>query len=116
MLSIFPALEIKKLVFVGKILWLFDIILHIMVNLFVFSLDNPVMINILYKVIKTLQEKMLNAIFLYWFHNGTSEKNNSLNGHSNEPFIPMNLWKQYYKWEKAPYYDYKEQLFLKIMT
>ena len=84
-LSIFPALEIKKLVFVGKILWLFDIILHIMVNLFVFSLDNPVMINILYKVIKTLQEKMLNAIFLYWFHNGTSEENNSLNGHSNEP-------------------------------
>ena len=58
-----------------------------MVNSFVFSLDIPVMINILYEMIKILHEKMLNAIYLYWFHNDTLAENNSLNGHSNEPWI-----------------------------
>ena len=58
-----------------------------MVNSFVFSLDIPVIVNILYKMIKILHEKMLNAIYLCWFHNDTSEENNSLNGHSNEPWI-----------------------------
>ena len=54
---------------------------------FVFLLDIPVMINILYEMIKILHEKMLNAIYLYWFHNDTLAENNSLNGHSNEPWI-----------------------------
>ena len=36
-------------------------------------------------MIKILQEKMLYAIYLYGFHNDTSERNDSLNGHSNEP-------------------------------
>ena len=27
------------------------------------------MVNILYEMIKILHEKMLNAIYLYWFHN-----------------------------------------------
>ena len=58
-----------------------------MVNSFVFSLDIPVMINILYEMIKILHEKMLNAIYLYWFHNDTLAENNSLNGHSNQPWI-----------------------------
>ena len=31
--------------------------------------------------------KMLKSINSYWFHNDTSEKNNSLNGHSNN-FVP----------------------------
>ena len=56
-----------------------------MVNSF-FSLDIPVMINILYKMIKILHKKILNAIYLYWFHD-TSEENNSLNDYSNEPWI-----------------------------
>ena len=30
---------------------------------------------------------MLNSIYLYWFHNDTLAENNSLNGHSNEPWI-----------------------------
>ena len=30
---------------------------------------------------------MLQAINLYWFHNDESERNNSLNGHSNEPRV-----------------------------
>ena len=30
---------------------------------------------------------MLKEINLYWFHNYVSERNNSLNGHSNEPPI-----------------------------
>ena len=42
------------------------------------------MINILYEMIKILHEKMLNTIYLYWFHNDASEKNNSLHGYSNE--------------------------------
>ena len=50
-----------------------------------FTVD--VMINILYAIIKILHEKMLNEIYLYWFHNDVSEENNSLNGHSNEPWI-----------------------------
>ena len=56
-----------------------------MVNLFLVSLEISVMVNILYEMIKILHEKMLNAIYLYRFHNDTSEKNNSLNGYSNEP-------------------------------
>ena len=56
-----------------------------MVNSFVFSLDIPVRINNLYEMIKIVDEKMLNAIYLYSLHNNTSEENNSLNGHSNEP-------------------------------
>ena len=43
------------------------------------------MVFILYKMIKILHEKIMNPMYLYWFHNNTSEKNNSLNGHSNEP-------------------------------
>ena len=44
------------------------------------------MINILDEMIKILHEKMFNAVYLYLFHNDTSEKkNNSLNGYSNEP-------------------------------
>ena len=58
-----------------------------MVNLFVVSLDIPVMVNILYEMIKILLEKMLNAIYLYWFHNDTTEENTSLNVHFNEPWI-----------------------------
>ena len=58
-----------------------------MVNSFVFLFDIPVMINILYKMIKILHEKMLNAIYLYWFHNGTLAEDDSLNGHSNKPWI-----------------------------
>ena len=34
-----------------------------------------------------LHKKMLNAIYLYLFHNDTSKENNSLNGHSNKPWI-----------------------------
>ena len=36
-----------------------------------FLLDIPVMINILYEMIRILLEKMLNAVYLYWFHNDT---------------------------------------------
>ena len=32
------------------------------------------MINMLYEMIKILHEKILNAIYLYWFHNNTTEK------------------------------------------
>ena len=55
-----------------------------MVNSFVFLLDVPVMFYILYEMIQILHENMLNAIL---FHNDTSEKNNSLNGHFKEPWI-----------------------------
>ena len=34
-----------------------------------------------------MHEKMLMAINLYWFHNDASERNKSLNGHSDEPRI-----------------------------
>ena len=63
-----------------------DIITY-MVNSFLASLEIPAMINILYKMIKTLHEKMLNTIYLYWVHNDTSEKNSSLNSYSNNPWI-----------------------------
>ena len=56
-----------------------------MVNSFVFSLDIPVMINILYEMVEILHEKMLNAIYLFKFHNDTLAENSSLNGHSKEP-------------------------------
>ena len=36
-----------------------------MVNSFDFSLDIPVMIKILYEMIRILPEKMFNAIYLY---------------------------------------------------
>ena len=58
-----------------------------MVNSFVFLLDIHVMINISYEMVKILREKMLNTIYLYWFHNDTVAKNNSLNGHCNETWI-----------------------------
>ena len=48
------------------------------------------MIKILYKMIKILHEKMVNAIYLYWFHKDTPEKNESLNGVSNESWINTN--------------------------
>ena len=38
-------------------------------------------------MIKILQEKILSAVYSYWFRNDTSEKNNLLNGHSNEPWM-----------------------------
>ena len=56
-----------------------------MVYLFLVSLEIPVMINFLYEMIKVLHEKMFNAIYLYWFHNDISKKNNWLNGYSNQP-------------------------------
>ena len=56
-----------------------------MVDSLLLSLNIPVMINILYEMIKIMHEKMLNAIYLYWFHNDTLAENSSLNGHSNEP-------------------------------
>ena len=55
-----------------------------MVISFLVSLEIPVMIDILYEMIKILHEKMSNGIYLYWFHKDTLEKNNSLNIHSNE--------------------------------
>ena len=36
---------------------------------------------------KLLPEKMLKPIYFYSFYNDVSEKYNSLNGHSNEPWI-----------------------------
>ena len=45
------------------------------------------MIYILYEMIKILHQKMLNAIYLYWFHNGTLAENNSLNDRSNQTWI-----------------------------
>ena len=45
------------------------------------------MIIILYEMIKILHEKMLNAIYLYWFHNDTLAENKSLNGYSKKPWI-----------------------------
>ena len=62
-----------------------------MVNSCVFSVDIPVTINILYKVIKILHEKMLNVIYFYWFHSDTLVENNALNGHSNQPWT--NEWR-----------------------
>ena len=45
------------------------------------------MINVLKEIVQILLEKMLKTINLYWFHNDSSEKKNSLNGHSNESQI-----------------------------
>ena len=59
LISIFPIPEIKKLALVSKILWCFWHNIPYMVNSFVFSLDIPVMINILYEMIKILHEKIL---------------------------------------------------------
>ena len=56
-----------------------------MVGSFVFSLDIPVIINILYEMITILHEKMLNTIYLYWFHNDVLVENKSLDSHSNKP-------------------------------
>ena len=39
-----------------------------MVNSFALSLDIPVIINILYEMIKILLEKMVNAVHLCWLH------------------------------------------------
>ena len=58
-----------------------------MVNSFLVSLDITVMINILSEITKVLHEKILKTINLYLIHKDKSEKNNSLNGHSNEPRI-----------------------------
>ena len=66
---------------------MFQHIIAYMVNSLVFSLDISAMINISYKMIRFMHEKMLNAIYLYWFHNKTLAENNSLNVHSNEPWI-----------------------------
>ena len=43
------------------------------------------MINILYVMIKILHEQLLNALYLYWFHNDILAENNSRNDHSNKP-------------------------------
>ena len=58
-----------------------------MVNSFAFSLDIPVMINTLYKMIKIMLEKILNAMYLYWLHNNTLAENNSIYGYSNKLWI-----------------------------
>ena len=73
-LSIFPALEIKKLALVGKLLWRFWHNFAQVVDSFVFLLDITVMINILQEIIKTLHKKMLKAINFYRFHNDAWEK------------------------------------------
>ena len=57
------------------------------------------MINISYEMIKILHEKMLNAIYLYWFYNDTLEENNSLNGHSNEPWLAVNYFHKKGPWQ-----------------
>ena len=56
-----------------------------MANSFGFSLDITVTIDVLQD--KILQVKILKAIFFIWFHNDSSEKNNSLSDRSNEPQI-----------------------------
>ena len=43
-------------------------------NSFLVSLEISVIINILYEMIKAMHAKMLNVIYLYWFHSDTSEK------------------------------------------
>ena len=50
------------------------------------------MINILQKIVKILHKKMLKGINFHCFHNGASEKNNSLNGHSNEQKQPPEVF------------------------
>ena len=58
-----------------------------MVTSFVVWLDIPATLNILYEMIKIMYEKMLNLIYLYWFHIDASDESNSQNVHSNEPWI-----------------------------
>ena len=58
-----------------------------MVNSFAVSLNVPVINNIPYEMIKSLPEKILNAIYWNWLYNGTLEKNNSRNCHSNQGWI-----------------------------
>ena len=62
-LSFFSAIEIKKLVLVGKILRLFDVNIACKVNSFVASSDITVLINIFKEILKILH--MLKAINLY---------------------------------------------------
>ena len=45
-------------------------------NSFLVSLKIPVMIDILYEMIKILQEKMSNGIYLCWFNSDILQKNN----------------------------------------
>ena len=80
--SVFPALEIKELLFM-----MLRYNIPYMVNSFFFSLYMPVMIKILYEMIKILHVKILNVIYLYWLHNDTLAEKTSLNGHSNEQWI-----------------------------
>ena len=58
-----------------------------MVNSLTVLLNIPVIISILYKMIEILHGKMLNGIYLHWFHNYLSCENDSLNAYSNEPWI-----------------------------
>ena len=56
-------------------------------KLFIIVLDIIVMINILQEQIKTMHDKVLKVIALFWFHNDAYGKNCSWNGHSNKPSI-----------------------------
>ena len=58
-----PALKNKEASFCRLNIATFQHNIAYMVNSFVFSLDIPVMINILYKMIKILHKKILNAIY-----------------------------------------------------
>ena len=55
-----------------------------MVNSILVSSDIPVLINILFEIIKMLREnvkmhqKILNTIYLHWFQSNASEENNSV--------------------------------------
>ena len=70
-----------------------------MINSFIFSLDIPVVIYILYEMIEILREKMLKAIYLYWFPNDTLAENNALNGHSSKRQT-TNSWAKLITWIK----------------
>ena len=78
LLSICPAHETNKLFLFGKISWCFSIILLICLMHSFFSLSITVMINILPKITKTLDEEVWTTINLYWFYNKSIEKNNSV--------------------------------------
>ena len=56
------ALEIKILVFIGKVFLRFNMILHIWLIVFFVSLDITVMINILHKTIEIQYEKIFKKI------------------------------------------------------
>ena len=58
-----------------------------MVSSLIVLLDITAMINILQEVVKTLHDKILKTLNWYWLRDNATEKNNSLNGHSNEPRI-----------------------------